>query len=80
MWAHVRHMFEREDTHMERNRSLHVSVLAGVSIVVLASVAAWGPALAQTAAAVPALTVQDPGVRGGAAGAGGMIDDLSVDE
>jgi CxxC motif-containing protein (DUF1111 family) len=63
---------------MAKTRSSHAWLLAGVTTIVLAPVAVSGPAQAQTAA--PAVTVHDPGVRGGPAGAGGPIAGLTADQ
>jgi CxxC motif-containing protein (DUF1111 family) len=57
---------------MAKRSSLHAWLLAGVTMLVLAPVAASGPAQSQT--------VSDPGVRGGPAGAGGPLPGLTNNE
>jgi CxxC motif-containing protein (DUF1111 family) len=63
---------------MAKTRSSHAWLLAGVTTIVLVPVAVSGPARAQAIAT--AMTVQDPGVRGGPPGAGGPIAGLTDDE
>jgi CxxC motif-containing protein (DUF1111 family) len=68
---------------MVKIKLAHACSLASIASVMLASVSFWGSALAQNAAVITSNTTAprgpaDPGVRGGAPGAGGPLPGLSA--
>jgi CxxC motif-containing protein (DUF1111 family) len=64
---------------MPRNRLVHACLLTGVATIVVALTALSGSVLAQVTTET-FLTPRDPGVRGGAAGAGGPLPGLTADQ
>jgi CxxC motif-containing protein (DUF1111 family) len=77
----IAHILTKGETLMTTIRSSHRWFVTGVATMMLAPVALSGAAQAQTTSAAASLAaVQDPGVRGGAAGAGGPLPGLGPDE